>query len=143
LRPARRREGAEDRGAAGAEVGPVKIGVVVDRFDPQKGGAERALALLANAALAAGHELDVFSIAAAKGAPGRHVEIVLPPAPRGARDFAFARRAVAAARTAHCDVVLGVRHVTGVDVYWPHGGVHAQTLAAVEHSKGRLRGALS
>ena len=51
--------------------------------------------------------------------------------PRGTRDALFAKRAVAAARRAECDVVLGVRHVTGVDVYWPHGGVHAETLAAV------------
>jgi UDP-glucose:(heptosyl)LPS alpha-1,3-glucosyltransferase len=65
------------------------------------------------------------------------------PSPRGPRDALFAKRAVAAAKRERCDVTVGVRHVTGVDVYWPHGGVHAETLAAVERSKGRVGGAVS
>lgn len=121
----------------------MKVGLVIDRFDPAKGGAEAALADLARAALAAGHEVDVFAMSAANGAPGRHVRVGVPPSPRGPRDAAFAKRAVAAARKGGCNVVVGVRHVSGVDVYWPHGGVHAETLAAVERSKGRVRGAVS
>ena len=121
----------------------MKIGVVIDRFDPSKGGAERALADLVRAAVAAKHDVAVFAMSAADGAPGRFVRVTVPPSPRGLRDTAFAKRAVAAARRDGCDVVLGVRHVTGVDVYWPHGGVHAETLAAVERSKGRVGGAVS
>ena len=121
----------------------MKLGIVIDRWDPQKGGAERALAELALAALGAGHDVAVYAMSAADGAPGRLVRVPVPPAPRGVRDVAFAKRAVAAARRDACDVVLGVRHVTGVDVYWPHGGVHAETLAAVERSKGRTLGAVS
>jgi UDP-glucose:(heptosyl)LPS alpha-1,3-glucosyltransferase len=121
----------------------VKVGLVIDRLDPSKGGAEAALADLARACVAAGHEVDVFAMSAAAGAPGRLVRVGVAPGPRGPRDTAFAKRAVAAARKGGCDVVVGVRHVTGVDVYWPHGGVHAETLAAVERSKGRLGGAVS
>ncbi len=121
----------------------MKVGVVIDRFDPAKGGAERALADLVRAAIAAGHAVAVYAMSAADGAPGRFHRVTVPPSPRGMRDAAFAKRAVAAARKDACDVVLGVRHVTGVDVYWPHGGVHAETLAAVERSKGRALGAVS
>jgi UDP-glucose:(heptosyl)LPS alpha-1,3-glucosyltransferase len=120
----------------------MRVGVVIDRFDPARGGAERALADLATAAVAAGHDVAFFAMSMADGAPGEFRLVEVRRAPRGASDVAFAKRAVAAAR-AECDVVLGVRHVTGVDVYWPHGGVHAETLAAVERSKGRVAGAVS
>lgn len=121
----------------------MRVGLVIDRFDPAKGGAEAALADLARAAFATGHDVDVYAMSAADGVPGRYVRVAVGPGPRGPRDTAFARRAVAAARKGGCDVVVGVRHVAGVDVYWPHGGVHAETLAAVERSKGRLGGAVS
>ena len=121
----------------------MRIGLVIDRFDPGKGGAERALALFARAAEAAGHEVLVLAMTASADAPGRLIRVEVPPAPRGPRDALFAKRAVAAAKRERCDVTIGVRHVVGVDVYWPHGGVHAETLAAVERSKGRVGGAVS
>jgi UDP-glucose:(heptosyl)LPS alpha-1,3-glucosyltransferase len=121
----------------------MRIGVVIDRWDPGKGGAERALDDLVRAAITAKHDVTVYAMSAADGAPGQLHRVTVPPSPRGLRDAAFAKRAVAAARRDGCDVVLGVRHVTGVDVYWPHGGVHAETLAAVERSKGRVGGAVS
>jgi len=121
----------------------VRIGLVIDQFAPQKGGAERALALFARHAETAGHEIVVLAATATSDAPGRFVRVAVPPTPRGPRDVAFAKRAVAAAQRERCDVTIGVRHVVGVDVYWPHGGVHAETLAAVERSKGRVGGAVS
>ena len=121
----------------------MKVGLVIDRFDPSKGGAEAALADLARTAFATGHDVDVYAMSAADGVPARYVRVAVPPTLRGPRDTAFAKRAVSAARKGGCDVVVGVRHVTGVDVYWPHGGVHAETLLAVEHSKGRVAGAVS
>jgi UDP-glucose:(heptosyl)LPS alpha-1,3-glucosyltransferase len=121
----------------------MRIGLVLDRFDPSRGGAERALADLARTAAHAGHEVLVFALQASFGGPGRFVRVKVPPSPRGVRDTAFARRAVASARKERCDVVVGVRHVTGVDVYWPHGGVHAETLAAVERSKKKMAAAVS
>jgi len=121
----------------------MRIGVVIDKFDPAKGGAERALALFARHTETAGHEVVVLAMSATSDAPGRFVKVGVAPAPRGPRDVAFAKRAVAAATRERCDVTIGVRHVAGVDVYWPHGGVHAETLAAVERSKGRALGAVS
>jgi UDP-glucose:(heptosyl)LPS alpha-1,3-glucosyltransferase len=121
----------------------MRIGLVIDKFDPGKGGAERALALFARHAETAGHEVVVLAMSASADAPGRFVRVATPPAPRGPRDVAFAKRAIAAAKRERCDITIGVRHVVGVDVYWPHGGVHAETLAAVERSKGRALGAVS
>jgi UDP-glucose:(heptosyl)LPS alpha-1,3-glucosyltransferase len=131
----------------------VKVGLVIDRLDPSKGGAEAAVTDLAQAARTAGHQVIAYALAAADPWVGYHeswagscdmwMRVRLPPLPRGARDREFARRAVRSARMMQCDVVVGVRHITGVDVYWPHGGVHAETLAAVERSKGRVAGAVS
>jgi UDP-glucose:(heptosyl)LPS alpha-1,3-glucosyltransferase len=121
----------------------MRLGIVIDRLDPAKGGAERALVDLATAMRDAGHDVDVFAMSMSDAVPATLRRVAIPRSPRGARDVAFAERAVADARAAGCDVVLGVRHVTGVDVYWPHGGVHAETLAAVERSKGRVGGSVS
>ena len=121
----------------------MRCGLVLDRWDPAKGGAERALAPFARHALAAGHEVLALSMSAAPDAPGRFVRVSVPAAPRGPRDVLFAKRALAVARRERCDLTIGVRHVTGVDIYWPHGGLHGETLAAVERSKGRVAGAVS
>jgi UDP-glucose:(heptosyl)LPS alpha-1,3-glucosyltransferase len=121
----------------------VKTGLLIDRFDPAKGGAESALADLGKAALAASHEVAVYAMSSAGEAPGAYHHVLVPPSPRGPRDAAFSKRAVAAARKGGCDVVVGVRHITGVDVYWPHGGVHANTLAAVERSRRGVARAVS
>lgn len=121
----------------------MKLGIVIDHLDPAKGGAERALADFGRAAEAAGESVEVHALRIGPGAPGAFVPVEVPPSPRGARDALFARRAVESARRSGCDVVVGVRHVRGVDVYWPHGGLHAETLAAVERSKGAVAGAVS
>ncbi len=121
----------------------MRIGVVIDRWDPARGGAERALALLTNHLVGAGHEAHVFTLAAADGAPGTVVRLKRPMRPRGAMEIAFARDAMAAARAASCDAVIGVRHMEEADVYWPHGGLHAVTLAAGEASKGGVGGTIS
>jgi UDP-glucose:(heptosyl)LPS alpha-1,3-glucosyltransferase len=121
----------------------MRIGVVIDRFDPAKGGAERALALFVRHAEAAGHEVWTFALEFSADAPGRRMRVLVRSARRGPRDTQFVQRAVSSAIAVQCDVTIGVRHITGVDVYWPHGGVHAETLAAVERSKGSVAGAVS
>ena len=54
---------------------------------------------------------------------------------RGARESALARALVAAAAAANCDVTVGVRHLHEVDLYWPHGGGHMETLRAKAAAK--------
>lgn len=59
---------------------------------------------------------------------------------RAARERRLAAALVAAARAEGCDVTVGVRHLSEVDLYWPHGGLHRQTLALLgKRPRGRHR----
>lgn len=118
----------------------MRVGLILDRWDPARGGAERALAKLAARLTARGDEPCVFTLAFAPGAPGIPHVLPRPRRLRGAMEVAFARAAVRAARDARCDVTLGVRHLEEVDVYWPHGGLHRATLAAGERARGGVAG---
>ena len=121
----------------------MRFGFVLDRWDPSRGGAERAMALLARRAAERSHEVLVFCLDAVPGAPGDIRRLARPRRRRGDLEIAFARAAVAAAKDASCDATLGIRHMEEVDVYWPHGGLHRATLAAGERSRGRLVGGVS
>ena len=114
----------------------LRVGFLIDRWDPGRGGAERALADLARHLEARGHRVLAFACEGARGAPGELVRV----APRGllrtSRERALARELPAAAREAGCDVTVGVRHLERVDLYWPHGGAHAASLAARRRSRG-------
>ncbi|MCE9635488.1 MAG: glycosyltransferase family 4 protein [Planctomycetes bacterium] len=112
----------------------MKAAFIIDRWDPARGGAERATAQLVEHLVATGHEAHVFALRAVAGAPGVVHEIERPLRFRGAMEAEFARRANDAARAAGCDVSVGLRHLEHVDVYWPHGGLHGATLEAVERS---------
>jgi UDP-glucose:(heptosyl)LPS alpha-1,3-glucosyltransferase len=80
---------------------------------------------------------------AAEGAAGTIHLLPRPLRPRGQMEGAFAASALRAARAEGCDVTVGVRHMEEVDVYWPHGGLHAATLAAGEASRGVVSGRIS
>lgn len=121
----------------------MKIGVILDHWQPAKGGAERAVAHLVEAAAAAGHAVRVYCLDAAPDAPGAAVRVPVGRLARGRLERAFADAALDAAARDGVDVTLGVRHLPRVDVYWPHGGLHRATLAAGEASKGHVTRAVS
>jgi UDP-glucose:(heptosyl)LPS alpha-1,3-glucosyltransferase len=121
----------------------VRVGVLVDRHDPARGGMERALCALIEHLLATGDDVLVHTLAAAEGAPGDVRIVDDPRLPRGAQERALAARSVAAASADGCDVTLAVRHAPEVDVLWPHGGAHGATLAAGERSKGGVAASVS
>lgn len=121
----------------------MRVGFVIDRWEPERGGAERALARLASHLLARSHDVAVYCLAADAGAPGRARVLDRPIRPRGSMEAAFGRAAVAAAADDGCDVTLGIRHLERIDVYWPHGGLHRETLAAGERAKGVLGGGVA
>ena len=118
----------------------MRVGLILDRWDPARGGAERAMARLAEHLIRGGDEALVFTLSAAPGAPGDVRVVDVPSLARGDLEVEFARRATLAARHEGCDVTVGVRHLETVDVWWPHGGLHSTTLAAGERSRGVLRG---
>lgn len=113
----------------------LSVGFVIDRWDPARGGAERAVTALASHLESGGHAVHAFVERAPDpeaDLPGRVERVRAAPFAwtRGARVRSVAAAGVAAARARGCDVVIGTRHVADVDVYWPHGGSHARSVAA-------------
>ncbi len=121
----------------------MRVGFFVDHYDPARGGLERAVALLARRLDRDGHEARIYGLSAADRVPGRFCHVEVRRAPRGELERTLAERSLAAARADDCDVTVGVRHVAQVDVYWPHGGSHAATLAAGEASRGAVAGGVA
>jgi UDP-glucose:(heptosyl)LPS alpha-1,3-glucosyltransferase len=62
---------------------------------------------------------------------------------RGGRERAFARAATDSARDLACDVVIGTRHLECLDLYWPHGGSHARSLAAARAARSWKPGSVT
>jgi glycosyltransferase involved in cell wall biosynthesis len=126
----------------------LRVGFLIDRWQPFRGGAERALAQLARHLEAQGHEVHAFAAHGPRpdeAAPGR-VHLVRAgrfALTRGARERMFGQAGLAAARAQQCDVTVGVRHLTSVDLYWPHGGSHARSVAAWSEARAWRAGAVS
>jgi UDP-glucose:(heptosyl)LPS alpha-1,3-glucosyltransferase len=114
----------------------LQVGFLIDRWDPSRGGAERALVHLALHLESRGHRVLAFACEGSAGAPGELVRVAPRGLLRGTRERALARDLPAAAHEAGCDVTVGVRHLERVDLYWPHGGAHAASLAARRRSRG-------
>jgi UDP-glucose:(heptosyl)LPS alpha-1,3-glucosyltransferase len=118
----------------------LRVGFLIDRWQPARGGAERALASLAQHLEERGHGVHAFAErgpAPGESAPGR-VHLVRARRlmlTRGARERAFDAAARSAAEALGCDVTVGVRHVGRVDLYWPHGGSHARSVAAWQEAR--------
>jgi len=109
----------------------VKLGFLIDRWQPSRGGAERALTRLASHLEGRGHEVLAFGERGplpADAAPGRFQRVSARGLMRGSRERSLAEAMLAAAERAGCDLTIGVRHLPRVDVYWPHGGCHRATL---------------
>jgi len=120
---------------------PLHVALLIDRWDPRRGGAERALAQFSEHLVACGHRVTAFG-AEGTACAGAEFQRVRPRAPRMpgrvARERALARGLVAAASVAACDVTVGVRHLEQVDLYWPHGGSHRAGLEARRRSQGHF-----
>ena len=113
----------------------MKLGVLLDRFDPRAGGAEAHTDALLRRAVEKG---DGAAIACLEGDVPAGVERVAVSAPRRrpARDRVLAQKGEEALRAAGCDVVLAIRHATACDVYLPHGGLVLDALAAHDAVEG-------
>jgi UDP-glucose:(heptosyl)LPS alpha-1,3-glucosyltransferase len=112
------------------------VGFLIDRWDPGRGGAERALTALAAHLEARGHRVLAFALEGDGAAPGELRLVKAGGITRSARERALASALPEAARAAECDVTVGVRHLGEVDFYWPHGGSHAAALAARRRARG-------
>jgi UDP-glucose:(heptosyl)LPS alpha-1,3-glucosyltransferase len=112
------------------------VAFLIDRWDPQRGGAERAMAQFAEHLLARGYRVLAVACDHAGSAPCEVVRVSTFGITRSARVKRLARNLIAAARAHGADVTVGCRHLYECDLYWPHGGAHAVTLAQLRRARG-------
>lgn len=103
----------------------MKVGFLIDHFCPQRGGAERYLADLASFLSRKGFHVHLYCISGS----GQEPPLTLHRVPcikwmRWLKEWSFARRSLAMARANGMDLTVGIRHIPGVDLYHPHGGVY-------------------
>ncbi len=123
----------------------MRIGFLIDRWQEQRGGAERALFALARHLASRGHEVHAFGLEGPvdeAAAVARFHRVKTSGWTRGMREERLARALADAAHEAGCERTIGVRHLYEVDLYWPHGGSHLATLSARERAahQGRVSG---
>jgi len=112
------------------------VAFLIDRWDPSRGGGEKALAQFALHLIARGHRVLAVAEEHADGAPGEPVEISSFGVTRARREKDRARRLVATARRNGADLLVGCRHLYECDLYWPHGGSHLATLRQLAKMRG-------
>lgn len=118
----------------------LRVGLLIDRWQPERGGAERALDELARWLAGRGFDLRVFARAAVTEPTGEFHAVGgarWPFALRGAQERALGEALAAAAEADRCDVTIGVRHLPRVDLFWPHGGSHRAALHGVRCASER------
>lgn len=116
----------------------MRIALLIDRWQPRRGGAEVALEALAAHMVRAGDEVQAFCRRGPRSGERTAAQVV-PVAfrsaacllGRGAQERALGRALVGAAQRAGAEVTVGVRHLEQVDVLWLHGGCHADTQEAL------------
>lgn len=116
----------------------LRIGILIERWQPERGGVARSLAELAARLLARGHDVHVFCEQGPRsglGAPGIWHRVAVGPFRREAREVVLGRALVDAARRAECDVTLAATPVPNVDLYWASTG----TLEATIHARTRAQ----
>lgn len=117
----------------------LRVGFLIDRWEPERGGAERALAALARHLTRRGHRVCVF---ARRAEPDPEIEFHAVRAlgfTREGRERVLARALQAAAESERIDVTIGIRHLESVDVFWPHAGAHARGVAATRQARAQGR----
>lgn len=115
----------------------MRIGLMIDRWDPRRGGAERALDQLALHLEFRSDEVLRFGVSCTGHTAGTFHAVRAGGLSRGTRQKRLSRSMVAAAQGHRCDRTLAVRHVEQVDVLWLHGGSHAASVEASARAKGQ------
>ncbi len=100
----------------------MKIALIIDRFDANRGGAERYLCALAQFLQSKDDEPVLFSLDHGKEFPGRAVQVKGKLWPRGFRELVFSKNCERALAEEACDLSIAVRHVAKADIFQPHGG---------------------
>ncbi len=110
----------------------MRIALIIERLDPESGGAERYAFDLSARLASAGHDVSVICASTANPPPGVSVvPVPVPPLPRAVSSILFARASGAAARSCGFDIVHALMKSFGMNVFHPHTGSH---LASVENA---------
>jgi UDP-glucose:(heptosyl)LPS alpha-1,3-glucosyltransferase len=119
---------------------PLRIALVIERFEPGGGGVEGAAWRVASGLAAAGDDVHVFTRRGAKGAPVTLRQLDVPSVWQPLRVLAFSRAAAAAAPRGQFDVVHSFSRTRHQDVFRAGGGSHADFLErAYSRSAARWR----
>ena len=126
---------------AGRTTGAPRVAFLIDRWQASRGGAEAALVGFASYLEQRGYEVHAIGLQGplpGEASAGRFHAVRTSGLTRGRRERRLAEASLARAAELGADCTIGVRHLPRVDVYWPHGGSHAETLALLgKRAKGR------
>ncbi len=104
----------------------MKVGFLIDRWRPGRGGAEKALALLAEHLENRGLEVHAFGVLGperGERAPGVFHAVKVRALTRARFERALGEALVEAAEREGCTVTVGVRHLPRVGVLWTQNGI--------------------
>jgi len=119
--------------------GGLRIGLVIERFEPARGGRERSVAEIAAELARRGHRVAVLCMGGAAG--DTEVEVVrlgTAGVNRSARLLNFVRAVGDLAGQRGFDVLHATCPVPGADVYQPRGGTVPGVVAAGARRRGPL-----
>ncbi len=111
------------------------VAVCIERPDPRAGGAERASFGLVDYLRGAGHRVTILCRASQRGAADA-IPVPERGPGKGRRVRSYARHCVAALAALAPDVSLATGKELGTTVAWPHGGVHAVSVARSLAARG-------
>jgi UDP-glucose:(heptosyl)LPS alpha-1,3-glucosyltransferase len=119
----------------------MKVALVIERFDPSRGGREVSTAQIAEGLARRGQDVTVFCMAAGAGGQGfRTQELKCWGLDRATKLASFARSVREAARDGQFDIVHATLPIPCANVFQPRGGlVEAQESAKLRHCHGLLR----
>jgi UDP-glucose:(heptosyl)LPS alpha-1,3-glucosyltransferase len=106
----------------------MRIGLVIERMEPWRGGAETSTAQYARELVARGCEVCLFTASRGVSEPGVQVVSLDLPATRARRAVAFSDAVTAARAQTHCDLVHSMTPLYGGDVFMPRGGTVAESI---------------
>jgi len=117
----------------------LKIALVIDHFDPRRGGRESYTVSLGRGLVRSGHEVHVFAHTGAE--VGEEIRFHRLPSisyPRWAKSLSLALSAYLVLRSKDFDVVQGVGRIPCVDVHRPGGG--AELASLIQGLRAREKG---
>ncbi len=119
----------------------MKVALVIERFDPSRGGREVSTAQIAEGLARRGQDVTVFCMAAGAGGQGFRVqELKCWGLDRATKLASFARSVRGAAHDGGFDIVHATLPIPAANVFQPRGGlVGAQEAASLRKRRGMER----